>query len=230
MAARGDVTGIRRTLGGGMRQILLLLIPAAALMLVLATPIVRLVYQRGQFNAYSTHLTSVALFWFACNLPFAGVNLLLTRMFFAAQRPWIPTVLAGINIAVDIVVSLLLYKPLGVAGLVLGTAAAQVVMLGLQLQQLRTLYGRLDGIRTTRITARITLASALLAGAGWGVWRLLDSVLGTSLPAQVVSLGLGIGAGMAIYALAVLVLRVPEAHQIWRFITRRRPAALAREA
>lgn len=229
MAARGDTTGIRRTLGGGMRQILLLLIPATALMLVLATPIVRLIYQRGHWTGHSTHLTSVALFWFACNLPFSGVNLLLTRMFFAAQRPWIPTVLAGINIAVDIGVSLLLYKPLGITGLVLGTAAAQVVMLGLQVQQLRTLYGRLDGMQTTRITARIALASALLAGAAWGVWRLLDAILGTSLPAQVVSVGLGIAAGMSIYALAVLLLRVPEAHQIRRFITRRRPEALAGE-
>lgn len=125
--------------------------------------------------------------------------------------------------------SLLLYKPLGITGLVLGTAAAQVVMLVLQLQRLRTLYGRLDGIRTMRITARIVLASALLAGAAWGVWRLLDAVLGTSLLAQVVSVGLGIAVGISIYALAVLVLRVPEAHQIRRFITRRRPATLAGE-
>jgi putative peptidoglycan lipid II flippase len=228
-ASRGDNAAIRRTLGSGMRQILLLLIPAAALMLVLATPIVRLVYQRGQFTAHSTHLTSIALFWFACNLPFAGVNLLLTRMFFAAQRPWIPTALAAINIIVDTAVSLALYKPLGITGLVLGTAAAQVVMLLLQIRQLRTLYGRLDGIRTTRTTARIVVASALLAGAAWGVWRLLNALLGASLVAQVLSVGLGIAVGMLIYTLAVLVLRVPEAHQIRRFITRRRPEALAGE-
>lgn len=229
MAARGDFSGIRRALGGGTRQILLLLIPAGALMLVLATPIVRLVYQRGQFTAYSTHLTSIALFWFACNLPFAGVNLLFTRMFFAAQRPWIPTVLAAMNIVVDIVVSLLLYKPLGITGLVLGTTAAQIVMLVLQLQRLRAIYGRLDGMRTARVTARIILATALLAGVAWGVWRLLDTALGSSLTAQVLSVGLALVAGISIYAGAVLVLRVPEAHQIWRFVTRRAPTTLAEE-
>ena len=224
MAARGDIPAIRRTLGSGMRQILLLLIPAAALMLVLATPIVRLIYQRGHFTTHSTHLTSVALFWFACNLPFAGVNLLLTRMFFAAQQPWVPTVLSAINIAVDVVVSLLLYKPLGITGLVVGTLAAQVVMLGMQLQQLRARFGRLDAIQTVRITARIALASALLAGVAWGVWRLLEGVLGSSLLAQILSVGSAIAAGVSIYAAAVLVMRVPEAHQIRRFFTRRRPA------
>ena len=91
LAARRDAGGMRQTLGNGMRQINLLLIPSAALMLVLATPITRLVYQRGTFGPHSTTLVSTALFWFSFSLPFAGVNLLLTRTFFALQRPWIPT-------------------------------------------------------------------------------------------------------------------------------------------
>src|SRR5256886_16762356 len=62
MAARRDPGGMRRTLGNGIRQINLLLIPCAALLIVLATPITRLLYQRGAFNAHSTHLVSIALF------------------------------------------------------------------------------------------------------------------------------------------------------------------------
>ncbi len=105
LAARRDAAGMRRTVGTGMRQINLLLIPAAAFMIVLATPITRLVFERGQFDARSTYLVSEALFWFAFSLPFAGINLLLTRTFFALQRPWIPTRLAAMNIVVDIIVS-----------------------------------------------------------------------------------------------------------------------------
>src|SRR6202043_3875391 len=69
MAARQDAAAMRRAVGIGMRQINLLLIPATAFMIVLATPIVRLVFERGQFNAQSTHLVSIALFWFAFSLP-----------------------------------------------------------------------------------------------------------------------------------------------------------------
>ena len=71
-AARRDVAGMRRAVGNGMRQINLLLIPAAAITMVLATPITRLVFQRGAFNAHSTHLVSIALFWFSLSLPFGG--------------------------------------------------------------------------------------------------------------------------------------------------------------
>ena len=101
----------------------------------------------------STHLVSIALFWFAFSLPFGGLNLLLTRTFFAVQRPWIPTSLAAMNIVVDIIVSIALYKPLGIAGLIIGTIVANVVMTALQFHRLRVgLNGRLEGAQTTMIT------------------------------------------------------------------------------
>jgi putative peptidoglycan lipid II flippase len=215
MASRREPTAMRRAVGSGMRQINLLLIPAAAFMLVLPTPIVRLVFQRGEFNAQSTHLVSIALFWFAFSLPFGGLNLLLTRSFFAVQRPWIPTSLAAMNIVVDIIVSIALYKPLGIAGLIIGTISANVIMTALQFYRLRTgLNGRLEGAQTTMITVRILVASALLAGVSWVVWKLLDELLGPSLPAEIVSVGAAAAAGLLVYVRAVLVMRIPEAHQV----------------
>ncbi len=71
-----------------MRLIFLALIPCAAVMLALAEPITRLVYERGAFDAGATDDTADALFWFAFSLPFAGANLMLTRTFFALQQPW----------------------------------------------------------------------------------------------------------------------------------------------
>jgi putative peptidoglycan lipid II flippase len=222
MAAGRQVTAMRRALGIGMRQINLLLIPAAAFMIVLATPIVRLLFQRGNFTSHSTHIVSVALFWFAFSLPFGGINLLLTRTFFAVQRPWIPTRLAAVNIVVDIIVSIGLYKPFGIAGLIIGTVVANAVMTVLQLQRLRIGFnGRLEGAQTTMITARIAVASALLAGISWVVWKLLDDLLGRSLPAEIVSVG-GAGlAGLFVYVRAVLAMRVPEAHQVGNLIRAR---------
>jgi putative peptidoglycan lipid II flippase len=219
MAARRDMSNMRRIIGVGMRQINLLLIPAAVFLIVLTTPVVRLVFERGHFDSHSTEIVSIALFWFAFSLPFGGINLLLTRAFFAVQRPWIPTRLAAVNIIVDIIVSIGLYKPLGIAGLIIGTVAANAVMAGLQFHRLRIGFnGSLEGAQTTMITARILLASALLAAVSWAVWRVLDELLGTSLLAQIISVG-GAGlAGLLVYMRAVLTMRVPEAHQVSRLI------------
>ncbi len=214
-ASRRDAAAMRRALAIGMRQINLLLIPASAFLMVLATPVVRLIYQHGAFTARSTHLTSIALFWFAFSLPFGGLNLLLTRTFFALKRPWIPTGLAGLNIIVDIIVSVGLYRPLGIAGLVIGTFVANAVMTALQLRRLRSGFnGRLEGRQTTMITARIAVASILLAAASWIVWYALDSALGRTLPAQLVSVGAAAAVGGFIYMRAVLRMGIPEARQV----------------
>jgi putative peptidoglycan lipid II flippase len=219
MAARREVGGMRRAIGIGMRQINLLLIPASVFILVLTTPIVRLVFERGNFTAHSTSIVSIALFWFAFSLPFGGLNLLMTRVFFAVQRPWIPTRLAGVNMIVDIIVSIGLYKPFGIAGLIIGTVAANAVMAALQFHRLRIGFnGHLEGSQTLMITARILLASALLAGVSWVVWFGLDSLLGRSLVAQIISVGAAGVAGLLVYMRAVLRMHVPEAHQVNRLI------------
>src|SRR3954451_12067764 len=111
LAARRDLDGLRALTANGMRQVFLLLIPAAAATLVLATPITRLIYQHGRFWADSTNLVSSALFWFSFSLPFSGVNLLLTPTFFSLQKPWITTAIAALILTVNIALSVALYKP-----------------------------------------------------------------------------------------------------------------------
>ncbi len=64
------------------------------------------------------------------------------------------------------------------------------------------------------ITARIAVASILLGAVAWLLWFLLDSLLGRSLPAQVVSVGAAAAGGLWIYIRAVLAMRVPEARQV----------------
>jgi putative peptidoglycan lipid II flippase len=229
LASRRDPARMRRAVGNGMRQINLLLIPSAAILMVLATPIVRLVYQRGAFTATSTHLVSVALFWFALSLPFGGLNLLLTRTFFAVQRPWIPTRLAAMNLVVDLIFSIALYKPLGIAGLVIGTAVANAVMTALQIQYLAIGFnGRLEGAQTLMITARIVAASVIMAAVAWIVWKLVSAVAGTSLIGQVLSVGLAVGLALYVYTRLVLAMRIPEARQIEQLMmSRLRPTPRA---
>jgi len=215
LAARRDPAEMRRRLGNGMRQINLLLIPSAVLLMVLTTPIVRLVYQRGAFTSHSTHLVSVALFWFAFSLPFGGLNLLLTRTFFALQRPWIPTALALMNMVVDVIVSVVLYKPLGIAGLVIGTAIANAFMTWLQLERLRVGFdGKLEGGQTLMITGRILVATAVMAASAWLAWAIVDSAAGRSTIGQLLSVGIGCTVGALVYSRLVLAMRIPEARQI----------------
>ncbi|HEX8959365.1 MAG TPA: murein biosynthesis integral membrane protein MurJ, partial [Solirubrobacterales bacterium] len=108
-ASRGEHDNLRATMANGMRQIIFVLLPAAAAVLVLSEPMIRLVYQHGEFTASQTTLVSTALFWFAFSLPTNGLFLLLTRTFFGLQRPWVPTTIAAANLAITALAALGLY-------------------------------------------------------------------------------------------------------------------------
>ena len=220
-AARGARDDLRATMANGMRQIVFVLLPAAAAVLVLSEPMIRLIYQRGEFTADQTDLVATALFWFAFSLPTNGLFLLLTRTFFSLQQPWVPTVIAGANLGVTAVAALLLYKPFGIGGIVASTAIATAFSVVAQCVILRR---QLDGLELSRLWhsgVRIAVASAALAAVSFAVWDLLDSALGRSLGGQIVSLSAALGAGGLVYLGAVRLLRVPELDQIMRLLRRR---------
>jgi putative peptidoglycan lipid II flippase len=219
-AARGARDDLRATMANGMRQIVFVLLPAAAAVLVLSEPMVRLVFQRGQFTASQTDLVSTALFWFAFSLPANGLFLLMTRTFFSLQRPWIPTVISGANLAVTALAALALYGPFGVGGIVAATAIATTASVIAQSVILSRELGGLELRRLADSALRIAAGAAALAGVSYGLWDLLDSALGRSLGGQLVSLSAGLAAGAAVYLGVVRALRVPELEQILRLLRR----------
>jgi putative peptidoglycan lipid II flippase len=221
-ANAGEIDNLRATMANGMRLILFVLVPAAAVILVLSDPIIRLIYQRGEFDAAQTSIVATALFWFAFSLPTNGLYLLQTRTFFSLQRPWQATGLAVIDLVVSILAAFLLYKPFGVAGIVAGTGigtstavVAQAVVLGRE-------FGGLEFGRLLSTTVRVTIASAALAGISWVVWHTLAVALGTGLADQIISLGAGLAAGGIAYLAIAKLLRIPELEQIVRLLRRRR--------
>jgi len=220
-AARGAIDDLRATMANGMRQIVLLLMPAAAAILVLSEPMIRLVYERGEFDASQTELVATALFWFAFSLPFNGLFLLQTRTFFSLQRPWVSTAIAGLNLVVTALAALALYGPFGVAGIVAATAIATAASVVAQAVVLRRTLGGLEITGLISSTVRITIASALLAGVAYGVWWLLDDALGQALGAQIVAMVVALVAGGAVYLGALAALRVPELQQILNLARRR---------
>jgi putative peptidoglycan lipid II flippase len=220
-ANAGEIENLRATMANGMRQILFVLLPAAAAILALSDPMIRLVYQRGAFDAAETAVVATALFWFAFSLPTNGLYLLQTRTFFSLQRPWQAVSLAVIDLVVSAVAALILYEPFGVGGIVAGTGIGTSTAVVAQALILRREFGGLELGRLFSTASRITIASAALAGVAWVVWDLLDAALGRGLVGQIVSLGVGLAAGGLVYVAVAKLLRVAELEQITRLLRRR---------
>jgi putative peptidoglycan lipid II flippase len=176
---------------------------------VLAEPIVRLLYQRGQFDAHSTHVVAGALAAFSIGLTFNGMMLMLNRAFFSLQSNWVPTAVALGNLFINALLDALFY-PLGVWGIPLSTSIVNIAGTAALIVLLRRRLGRLELGETVAATIRIVVASAVLGAAAYPVWRGLDAALGRSWPVQIVSLGAALVVGAAAYLVACRALRVRE--------------------
>jgi len=209
LAARGDRPGLRRTLDGGIRQIAFLLVPAAFLSVVLAEPIVRLVYQRGEFTAEDTTIVAQCLQAFSLGLVFNGWALILNRTFYAVQTNWAPTAVALGAVALNALFDAVFYR-LGIWGIPLATSTVNVLVAVVLVVALRRRIQLEHLGRTGVAVLRICLASAVSAAAGYGAWYLLGAWLGERPLPQLVSVGAGLTAGGLAYIGAARLLGLRE--------------------
>ena len=209
LASRDDMAGFTRTVALGLRQIAFLLVPAAVASAVLAEPMIRLLYQRGEFDATQTPVVAGALAAFSAGLVFNGAMLMLNRAFFSLQMNWLPTAVALSNLALNALLDLAFYR-LGVWGIPLATAVVNVAGTAALLVLLRGRIGLPDLRQTTNAVARIALASTVVAAVGYAVWWPLDDALGRSTVSQIVSLGGALALATAAYLAACSALGVRE--------------------
>jgi putative peptidoglycan lipid II flippase len=209
LAARADVDGFRRTIGLGLRQIGFLLFPASAASIVLAEPIVRLLYERGAFGADETEAVAEALAAFSIGLAFNGMMLMLNRGFFGLQAPWTPTLVALGNLILNTALFAVFYR-VGIWGIPFAISLANIAGAAALLVLLRRRLERIEFRETATSILRIVAASIVLATVSYAVWWPLDDGLGRSFGAQLVSLGTALGTGLLAYGFSCRLLGVRE--------------------
>jgi putative peptidoglycan lipid II flippase len=209
LATRGDMAGFRATVSSGLRQINFLLVPAAVVSIVLAEPIIRLLYERNAFEPDQTTVVAAALAAFSIGLTFNGMMLMLNRGFFSLQAPWVPTLVALAVVLLNTALYFVFYR-VGAWGVPLAISLANIAGVALLFVALRRRVGRVDLTETTRSFLLVCLASAALALVSFGVWWALDDTLGRSFPAQLLSVGAALLAGGGVYLAACRALGVPE--------------------
>ncbi|HZQ65501.1 MAG TPA: murein biosynthesis integral membrane protein MurJ [Gaiellaceae bacterium] len=209
LASRDDLDGFRATVARGIRQIAFLLIPASVVCAVLAEPIVRVVYQHGDFTAGQTPATAGALAAFSLGLAFNGFMLMLNRAFFSLQSPWIPTWVALANLGLNAALDAAFYS-VGIWGLPLATSLGNIACSAALFVLLRRRLGRIEMGETMRTVVRVTAASAVLAGVAYGLWWLIDRGLGDSLGPALVAVLVALAGGLGAYVVSCRALGVRE--------------------
>jgi len=127
LVQKGEREHLSRTVSRGVSMILLVTIPAAAGLMLLDEPIVRLLFESGEFDALHTEMTAAALFAMCPGLVFLGGSMLLMRVCYALHDNRTPLITGLISIVVNVLISLLLVKPFEHIGLAWANTAAAAV-------------------------------------------------------------------------------------------------------
>jgi putative peptidoglycan lipid II flippase len=220
-AAGGDLGRFRETLSVGTREMFFVSLPFVAWFLVLPSPIVRLVFQRGQFDAAATADVAVALAAYTLGLAFANANIMFNRGFQSLQRPWLPLYVSLANLGLNALLCWLLYRPLGVAGITLAASAVSAFNFVALVWLMRRQVERVDGRRIAAAAGGALVCGGALAAVSYGAWRLLEGwAAGGFLPLLAAVLA-AVAAGAAVYVGLARALRLEELALAWRLLRRR---------
>jgi len=205
-AAEGNLAAMGDDYLKGIRLILLVNIPAAAGLVLLAEPIVRVLYQHGRFTAEDSAAMIPLVLISAFGLPFFSVVSLTQRAFYALKDTGTPVRIATVCFVVNLGLAYGLRSPLGVSGLIIASTVA-VILQSVALQCL--LARRVPGLSLrplARDISRIALAAGAMGVVVWGGWALLCR--GQGLLGDLLALCGLIPAGVLVFGALVWRLRV----------------------
>lgn len=219
--ALGKLDELRSSLASALRGMFLLALPASAGLILLARPIVSLLFERGEFSATVAQMTAWALIWYAAGLIGHSIMEVLTRAFYAQQDTKTPVIIGALAMGLNVLFSILFsawfarigWLPLG------GLALANSLATALEAMALFVfMHKRLNGIEGRFLADGFSRCATATLAMALGLWFWIQAA--GEMNRWIVSLG-GVALGGVIYLLAVLILKVPEIQMLIDMVTRR---------
>ncbi|HEV2660182.1 MAG TPA: lipid II flippase MurJ [Ktedonobacteraceae bacterium] len=166
----------KETLLLGFRLGLLLMIPAAAGLIVLQTPIIALIFEHGNYNADNAHLAALALQNYSYQLPFIALDQLLIFAFYARKNTLIPVIVFFVSILGYLAVALPFFQTIGMPALAFANTVQNSLHALILLVLLRVVIGSLHLRTMIPFILKILLATAAMVALAWGLQLLLGHV------------------------------------------------------
>jgi len=210
-AANGDIISLKQTLSHALRLTMFITIPAMVGLIVLRQPIIRLLFERGAFDSFTTIMTAQALLYYSLGLwAFAGLRVFVSA-FYSLQDTKTPVKVAVVAMIINIVFSLALMGPLKHGGLALALSLASTLQLFMLIFLLRKRLGGIEGRVVMSSMVRSVISSIVM---GICIYFLAFKIFGSILAQETFNLALGIliivCAGLVIYFISTHVLGSKE--------------------
>lgn len=210
MSNKDNNEGFVSTIVRSSNSIILVVLPIAVGAIVLAEPIVRLLFQRGKFDASSTIMTATALKYYSVGLVAMGIRDVLIRVFYSISDTKTPMINSSIALVINIILNLILIKVMGFAGLAISTSIASIIGVFLLFRALKKKSGYFGGDKIVKTCLKSLFASLVMGVITTISYSSLYSLFGTGTINEIISVACSVMIGAAVYGVIIIVLKVEE--------------------
>jgi len=220
LAARARMDELRDTLLRALRAVFLVIVPSAVVLGVLARPVVTLLFERGAFDAHAAVLTATALAFYAVGLAGQAGVVLLTRAFYALEDTRTPVYITVAAVLINLVLSLVLIRPMQLGGLALANSLGALANTGLLIWLLDR---RVAGLKNALLgfLLRVGLAALPMGAVSYAVYGATAALTnGSGLWSAAAGLTLAGVAGLLVFVLIVRGLGLEEVGLLAAYVRR----------
>ena len=193
--------------------VILLVIPISIGAMVLSTPIVKLLFERGAFDLRATQMTSSALFCYSIGIIGFGLRDILSRVFYSIQDTKTPMINGAIAMALNIVLNLILIKYIGHAGLALATSISALVCIVLLFRSLRKKIGNFGEEKIAVVFIKTLISGVVMGIVTTIFYDFISNIVRGGMISQIVSLSTSVLVGVTVYFIGVVILKIDEVNE-----------------
>ena len=209
------------TIVQSINSVILLVIPISVGAIVLATPIVKLLFQRGEFDARATSMTAIALIMYSIGMVAFGLRDILGKVFYSLQDTKTPMINGAIAMIMNIVLNIILVKYLQLAGLALATSISAIICIFLLFGSLKKKIGYFGQDKVIKTTIKSMISAVIMGVVTYFAYNIVSNLLGIGFVKEVISLIVSVGIGAITYSILIVVLKVDEINIITSMIKKK---------
>lgn len=218
LLASNNMDGFKKSITKGINVMLILVLPIAIGAIVLANPIVKVLFERGEFTSTSTIMTSNILACYALGLVSFGISDIICRAFYSLEDTKSPMLNGVLVVMINITLNLILSKVIGYTGLAIASTIATFAGVGIYFYMLRKKIGPFGISKILNVGIKC-LVSALIMGLITIItYNKLSLMLGSATLQLTIVLGISVIVGAIVYGVLIYILKVEEMNMILEFI------------
>lgn len=211
-SSKRDFSALKKTFRSSMNILALILVPISIILIILAEPIVNVLFGRGSFQSQDVIMTAQCLFGYALGLIALGYREMVTRSFYALQDSKTPMYNGIFSVALGILFNFVFVNLMGTAhlGLTISGSLSVTIATFFLTVQLRNKIGNLGGTHMMRSLMKLLFSGLLMSAVTYFGYQFLSGILPAGAMGELLNIALTSIVSIVLYIGIALVLRVPE--------------------